>query len=95
MSVEDAKLLLAIQSFSETLSSSKSVDSRNFIVGGNVTGVTSSGTYNVKTTYGTGSYSAVSSPSKAAASGSGVLLGNPDGDGQDMVVIGMSGYYYP
>lgn len=95
MSLEKAQLNLVIQSLAEKISSSRQVDNRNFIVGGNVIWTTDSGTYNVKTTYGAGTYSAVASPSKTATTGSGVLLGNPGGDGQDMVVLGLSGYYYP
>lgn len=95
MSVEDARLNLAIQSLAEKVSSLRHVDNRNFIVGGNITSVTAAGTYDVKTTYGTGTYRSVASPSKGAVAGAGVLLGNPDGDGQDMVVLGLSGYYFP
>lgn len=95
MSAEEAKLNLTVLALAETISSIRRVDDRKFIVGGNIVGSPTNGAFEVKTTYGTGSYSAVTSPSKGANPGAGVLLGNPGGDGQDMVILGMSGYYYP
>lgn len=95
MSVEEAKLNLAILSLAEKISTLRAPDDRRFIVGGNAIGKYENGTFEVKSNHGTGAYSTVASPSKGAVQGASVLMGNPNGDGQDMVILGMSGYYYP
>lgn len=83
-----------IQSVADLLASRRTTTKR-YIMGGNVTGQYENGTYEIKSGYGTGAFSLVPAPGRHVQVGSGVLLASTNGDSQDVVALGLSGYYYP
>lgn len=98
MEITDAMAVQAVSSLAEKLMAVSAAPSRKYILGGNVTATGDNGMYRVKTAYGGDddpAYNRVASPIKAISPGTGVLVGNVNGDCQDVVILGMSGYYYP